>query len=136
MSETISHFVNACEIVDVSRTSYAEITLSRDVNLLKLFQQSYAAWTSYLLPSEPKATSSIISAPTAPTTWEALAPFLEKSGSNAFVRNLVRGVASLHGVAESGITRENKMVDASVRATHKESKWAGEVVGRAGIKRS
>jgi len=136
MSEGISHLVNACEIIDVHEHHMAEVALSRDVNLLKLFRQSYAAWTSDVLPSEPKATSSIISAPTDPTTWETLAPFLEKSGSNAFVRNLVRGVADLYGFAETGVTRENwEAVDASVRLRHKDANWPGEVIGRAGIKR-
>ncbi|WFU80586.1 amidohydrolase family protein [Bradyrhizobium sp. CIAT3101] len=136
MSEAISHFVNACEVIDVHEHHMAEVALSRDVNLLKLFQQSYAAWTGDVLPSEPKATSSIISAATEPTTWERLAPFLEKSGSNAFVRNLVRGVSNLYGVAETGITRENwEAVDTLVRLHHKDAKWPGEVIGRAGIKR-
>ncbi|WP_445220078.1 amidohydrolase family protein [Bradyrhizobium sp. Pa8] len=136
MSEAISQFTNACEVVDVHEHHMPEVALSRDVNLLKLFQQSYAAWTSYVLPSAPKATSSLTSAATEPTTWEAVAPFLEKSGSNAFVRNLVRGVCDLYGVAETGITRENwEAVDASVRLRHKNVNWPGEVIGRAGIKR-
>lgn len=136
MSDGINQFVNACKVVDVHEHHMPEVALSRDVNLLKLFQQSYAAWTNYVLPSEPKATSSMISAATEPTTWEALAPFLEKSGSNAFVRNLVGGIADLYGVADNGITRENwEAVDTSVRLRHKDPKWPSEVIERAAIKR-
>lgn len=136
MSETISDFVNACQVVDVHEHHMPEVAHSRDVNLLKLFQQSYAAWTSHVLPSEPKATTEMVSIPPEPTTWEALAPFLERSGSNAFVRNLVRGVAELYGVADTGITRDNwEAVDASVRLRHKEATWSSEVIGRAAIGR-
>ncbi|MDF0492989.1 MULTISPECIES: amidohydrolase family protein [Bradyrhizobium] len=134
MPESISQFVHACEVIDVHEHHMPEIALSRDVNLLKLFQQSYAAWTSNVLPSEPKADSSMISAAAEPTSWEALAPFLENSGSNAFVRNLVGGIADLYGVDE--ITRENwEAVDASVRLRHKDAKWPGQVIERAAIKR-
>ncbi|MVT53225.1 amidohydrolase family protein [Bradyrhizobium yuanmingense] len=134
MSESISQFVHACEVIDVHEHHMPEIALSRDVNLLKLFQQSYAAWTNNVLPSEPKADSSMISAVAEPTSWEALAPFLENSGSNAFVRNLVGGIADLYGVDE--ITRENwEAVDASVRLRHKDAKWPGQVIERAAIKR-
>ncbi|MGY3033831.1 hypothetical protein ACVIIV_003001 [Bradyrhizobium sp. USDA 4354] len=136
MSDTISDFVNACQVVDVHEHHMPEVVHSPDVNLLKLFQQSYAAWTSHVLPSEPKATIEMVSNPTEPTTWEALAPFLGRSGSNAFVRNLVRGVAELYGVADTGITRDNwEAVDASVRLRHKEATWPSEVIGRAAIGR-
>lgn len=134
MSESISQFVHACEVVDVHEHHMPEVTLSRDVNLLKLFQQSYAAWTSHVLPSEPKADSRMISAATAPTRWEALAPFLENSGSNSFVRNLVAGIAALYNVDE--VTRENwEAVDAAVRLRHNDIKWPGQVIERAVIKR-
>lgn len=136
MSKTMSDFVNACQVVDVHEHHMSEVAHSRDVNFLKLFQQSYAAWTSHVLPSEPKATGDMLSTATEPTTWEALAPFLERSGSNAFVRNLAGGVAELYGVAETGITRDNwEAVDALVRLRHREATWPSEVIGRAAIGR-
>ncbi|MBZ9605533.1 amidohydrolase family protein [Phyllobacterium chamaecytisi] len=136
MSEAIRQVVNSFDVIDVHEHHMPQITLSRDVNLLKLFQQSYAAWTSNVLPSEPKATHDVVSAPTVPTTWEALAPYLENSSSNSFVTNLVRGTVELHGFSEVGITRENwEAVDASVRSRHKEETWPREVIKRAGIGR-
>ncbi|MDI5929552.1 amidohydrolase family protein [Rhizobium leguminosarum] len=136
MSEAIKQVVNLAEVTDVHEHHMPQITLRRDVNLLKLFQQSYAAWTSNVLPSEPKATHDVLSAPTVATTWEALAPFLENSSSNAFVTNLVRGISDLHGFSEVGITRGNwEAVDASVRSRHNEETWPKEVLKRAGISR-
>jgi hypothetical protein len=75
-------------------------------------------------------------APDAPTTWEALAPFLEKSGSNSFVRNLVRAVAELYGNGEPTITRGNwETLDAAVRGHHGQPGWCKEVLHRAGMER-
>ena len=49
-----------------------------------------------------------------------LAPFLEGSGSNSFVRNLVHAVVELHGTGEPEITRDNwQTLDAAVRAAHR-----------------
>ncbi|WP_434733033.1 amidohydrolase [Rhizobium sp. YTUHZ044] len=136
MSEAIKQIVNSSDVIDVHEHHMPEITLSRDVNLLKLFQQSYAAWTHNVSPSEPKATHEVLSAATVPTTWEALTPYLENSSSNAFVTNLVRGVVDLHGSGDFGITRETwEAIDESVRSRHRQTTWAGEVVERAGIRR-
>lgn len=136
MPGSIREFIKTSAVVDVHEHHMPQITLDRDVNLLRLFRQSYAAWTYDVLPSAPKATGEIVSLTNAPTTWEALSPYLERSYSNAFVRNLVRGISQLYQVGEDGITRENwEAVDAAVRAHHKDVKWPGEVVKRAGIRR-
>jgi hypothetical protein len=75
-------------------------------------------------------------AATGATTWEALAPFLENSGANSFVRNLVRAVTELHGAGEPAITRKNwEALDAAVREQHQRADWCGEVLRRAGIER-
>src|SRR6266581_3632001 len=109
MPQSIRDFIAATGVVDVHEHHIPEILLNPEVNLLQLFQQSYAGWTQarpYSLPSETRDSDPMLVA-TGPATWEALAPFLENSGSNSFVRNIVRAVTELHGNGESAITRRN-----------------------------
>src|SRR3989442_14963905 len=109
MPESIREFVANTPIMDVHEHHIPEILLSPEVNLLQLFQQSYAGWTQarpYTLPSERRDTDPMLAA-TGQTTWESLAPFLENSGSNSFVRNLVRAITELYGNGEREITRDN-----------------------------
>jgi uncharacterized protein len=138
MLQSIRDFISATGIVDVHEHHIPEILLNREVNLLQLFQQSYAGWTQarpYTLPSETRDSDPMLVAAGA-TTWEALAPFLENSGSNSFVRNLVRAVTELYGDGEPAITRENwKALDAAVREHHRRPDWCKEVLRRAGIER-
>lgn len=136
MSSTLHEFVAACPLVDVHEHHLPEVFLQRDVNLLQLFQQSYAGWTQarpYPLPSETRDGDPML-AGTPPTTWEALAPFLEHSGSNASVRNLVDAILELHGPGQNQITRHTwEALDTAVRAAHRRPEWTGEVLRRAGI---
>ena len=138
MPETLREFIATTEIVDVHEHHIPEILLHREVNLLQLFQQSYAGWTQarpYTLPSETRDSDPMLVG-SGPTTWKALAPFLENSGSCSFVRNLVRAVTELYGAAEPAITRDNwEALDAAVRQHHKRPDWCPEVVRRAGIER-
>src|SRR2546426_9684806 len=109
MSQSIREFVAATGIVDVHEHHIPDILLNPEVNLLQLFQQSYAGWTQarpYTLPSERRDRDPMLVA-AGPSTWEALAPFLENSGSNSFGRNLVGAITGLHGHGEKAITREN-----------------------------
>ncbi len=97
MTTSIQEYVSTLGIVDVHEHHLPEVTLSREVNLIKLFQQSYAGWTRARpnpLPSERRDKDPMLSDP-GPTTWEALAPYLEESRTNSFVRNLVRGIGVL-----------------------------------------
>src|SRR2546421_5164686 len=90
-------YTGSLSIVDVHEHHIPEILLNSKVNLLQLFQQSYAGWTQarpYPLPSERRDSDPMLS-DSGSTTWEALAPFLEESGSNSFVRNLARGILEL-----------------------------------------
>lgn len=138
MPHPIHDFISSVPIVDVHEHHMPEILLNRDVNLLLLFQQSYAGWTQarpYPLPSEKRDSDPMLVG-TGPTTWESLEPFLEKSGSNSFVRNLVRGITELHGNGETAITRANwESIDASVRRQHQERDWCSQVLQQAGIER-
>lgn len=136
MSSSLHDFVAACPLVDVHEHHLPEVFLQREVNLLQLFQQSYAGWTQarpYPLPSETRDGDPML-AGTPPTSWEALAPFLEHSGSNAAVRNLVDAILELHGAGQEQITRDNwETLDTAVRAAHRRPEWTGEVLRRAGI---
>jgi len=138
MNDSIQKHVASLGIVDVHEHHMPEVLLSRDVNLLQLFQQSYAGWTQarpYPLPSETRESDPML-AVTPPTTWEALAPYLERSGSNSFVRNLVRVISELHGDGATVVTRANwEALDASVREKHRQLQWVTQVLQRAGIER-
>jgi uncharacterized protein len=133
---TIQEFIARIPIIDVHEHHIPDILLNRDVNLLQIFQQSYAGWTQarpYPLPSESREEDPMLAA-TAPTTWEALAPYLEHSGSSSFVRNQVCALCELYEITE--ITRENWWaLDGAVRERHQDPNWPKEVLRRARIER-
>src|SRR5436190_2046134 len=138
MPDSIRDFVMTLPIVDVHEHHIPEVLLNPDLNLLQIFQQSYAGWTQarpYPLPSETRSGDPMLGA--APqTTWEALAPYLENSASNSFVRNLVNALTDLYEISEGQITRENWWaLDAAVRERHQDANWRSEVLGRAKIER-
>jgi uncharacterized protein len=137
-ASTLHDFIAQIPIVDVHEHHIPDILLNRDVNLLQIFQQSYAGWTQarpYPLPSEMRAEDPMLSA-TPATTWEALAPYIENSGSNSFVRNLVNALTDLYTVGEGQITRDNwQSLDTAVREKHRDPNWRHEVLRRANIER-
>lgn len=138
MPTTIHEFIAQIPIIDVHEHHIPDILLNRDVNLLQLFRQSYAGWTQarpYPLPSETREEDPMLAA-TSPTTWDALAPYLENSGSNSFVRNLVVALSELYEIGFREITRENWWaLDGAVRERHQDPNWPAEVLRRARIER-
>ncbi|MSU35626.1 MAG: hypothetical protein EXS36_11040 [Pedosphaera sp.] len=136
MNGSLREFIEHLPILDVHEHHLPEIILQREVNLLQLFQQSYAGWAQvrpYCLPSELRDSDPMLAA-TGPTTWEALAPFLDRSGSNSFVRNLVQAIVELHGSGEPEITRDNwQALDDAVRAAHRRPEWQHELLNKARI---
>jgi hypothetical protein len=138
MKKSFESFINGIGIVDVHEHHMPEVLLNRDVNLIQLFRQSYAGWTQarpYALPSESRDRDPML-AETGPTTWEALAPFLENSGSTMFVRNLVGAVTDLYGDGEPVITRKTwRALDSAVQKHHCRPEWCSQVLQRAGIER-
>jgi hypothetical protein len=136
MKSSIRDHIDAVPIVDVHEHHFPEVLLSTEVNLLRLFRESYAGWTvarPYTLPSEPEL---VFPDPGEATTWESLAPFVVGSSSNSFVRNLVRAVTDLYGSGETEIARDNwQALDAAVREHHARPDWPSEVMRRAGIER-
>lgn len=129
-------YVAGLDVVDVHEHHIPEILERSDVGLLDLFQQSYPGWTQarpYPLPSESRSEDPML-AGSAQTTWEALAPFLEGSGSNAFVRSLVQALSELYELDSEGVTRANwKDLDAEVRRRHRRPEWRRTVLKRARV---
>lgn len=123
-------------MVDVHEHHFPRVLDASDVDLLRLFTESYASWTrgrSFSLPSEAQG-SKPVGLPRVPTTWDALAPYLTESGSNSFVRNLVRVVNELYGDGEGSITQANwERLDARVRQQHAKPHGWREVLDRARI---
>jgi len=138
MPQSLRNFIASIGIVDVHEHHIPEILLNPQVNLVQLFQQSYAGWTQarpYPLPSETRANDPMLE-PTGPASWKALAPFLEQSGTNSFVRNLVGAIIELHGSGDKTITRDNwEKLDASVQEKHQRPDWCPETLRRAGVER-
>src|SRR4051812_20672530 len=136
MLPAIQDYTASVSILDVHEHHIPEILLNPKVGLLQLFQQSYAGWTQsrpYPLPSERRDNDPVLSS-TGSTTWEALAPFLEHSGSNSFVRNLASGILELHSPGDEKITRENwERIDARDREQEAKPFWGAQVLDQAGI---
>ncbi len=138
MRHPIRDFVEALPMTDVHEHHFPKVLDAPDVDLLRLFTESYANWTrgrSFALPSEaldPKPAE----LPRHPTTWQALAPYLTESGSNSFVRNIVRVVTELYGEGEDSITEGNwERLDARVRQQHARPNGWLEILDRARIGR-
>lgn len=132
----ILEFVGREPIVDVHEHHVPATLRDPDVGLLRLLQESYAGWTRqrpYPLEGEK---------PPVPdaerwrhTTWDDLRPYVEDSGSNMFVRNLVRALGELYGLSGEGITARNwKALDDSIRSHHADAGWVRSVLDRARLR--
>ena len=136
MADDLNVFVHAEPVVDIHEHHMPEILNDRDVGLLDLFAQSYAGWTHarpYPLPSEA---ASGYAPPVVPEAagWDEVAAYVDRSGSNAFVRTLVSALTDLYSLGEAGITRDNwESLDADVRRRHADPGWPEQVIARAGI---
>ncbi len=122
--------------MDVHEHHLPETFLNRDVGLLDLLRQSYAGWTEarpYPLPSESREEDPML-ASTGEPRWEDIARFVEGSGSNSFVRNLLAGLDQLYCLNGSGITEGNyRHLDREIRARHADGSWTKEVLRRANV---
>src|ERR1051325_7174606 len=136
MPQSIRHFIAATGIVDVHEHHIPEILLSPDVNLLDLFQQSYAGWTQarpYTLPNETRDVDPMLAA-TPAASWDPLAPYFEKRRSHSLGRNLLSGILELHAPKETAITAKNwKRIDSAVREKHRSKKWVGSVLKKSKV---
>ena len=126
-------------LLDVHEHHIPSVFLADQVNLLTLFQQSYAGWTierPYPLPSENKEEPPMES--TLPTfEWNALTPYLEERGSNHFVRNLVSGILRVHGDPDwTAINQHNwKALNERILKSRKQPDFQAKTLKRAGVDR-
>ncbi len=126
-------------ILDVHEHHIPKIYLSPKVNLLALFQQSYAGWTidrPYPLPSEDR--EEVLLEPTLkPFGWDALRPYLEDRGSNSFVRNVCSGILAVHGDSDwKWIDRDNwETLNQRVQESRLEAGFQSRILSEANISR-
>jgi len=136
MSESLQDYVNELPILDVHEHHIPETFLNREVGLLDLLRQSYAGWTEerpYPLPTETREEDPML-ADSGEARWEEIAGFVEGSGSNSFVRNIVASLDELYDLGGGGVTRENwRDLDREIRRRHGDPMWTGEVMKRARV---
>ena len=130
-------FVARLPVVDVHEHHRPGPLLRRDVGLLDLLNQSYAGWTQarpYPLPCETRGADPMLAAAER-ASWPAIRAYVEDSGSNSFVRNLIHGLSELYDLGSAGITEVNfQALDAEIRRRHASDGWRNEVLDRAGIR--
>ena len=138
MKDDLRAYVMDLPVFDVHEHHMPEILGDGDVGLLGLLWQSYAGWTQarpYPLSSESELADPMPES-IGRANWAEVAKFVEQSGSNSFVRSLIRSLADLYDLGEEGITPENwEGLDAEIRRRHADESWRDEVLDRAGIKR-
>lgn len=123
-------------IVDVHEHHLPEVYSADHVGLLDLLRQSYAGWTQarpYPLPSESREEDPMLAA-SGTVTWEDIRPFLEDSGSNSFVRNLLSGLDELYDLRGEPITQQNwQSLDEEIRRRHSDGNWTAKILEQAGV---
>src|SRR5439155_16688244 len=134
MSGGLRDYVFEQPLYDVHEHHMPEILGDRDVGLLKLFQQSYAGWTQvrpYRVASESEGEAA---AGSPPGSWDDIAAYVERSGSNAFVRTLCSSLSELYELGDGGITQENwEALDGEIRRRRRDPGWAAAVMSKAGV---
>jgi hypothetical protein len=135
MKGALLPFLQEVPVIDVHEHHMPEIILNKDVGLLRLLEESYCGWTQkrpYPLPSEPPVGP--LASASGRGNWADIARFVEGSGTNAFVRNMVRSLAELYDLPEARITEKNWMeLDQKIRLRHADPSWNGIVMDRAHI---
>ncbi len=138
MNRDVYSYIRDLPVFDVHEHHMPELLSNSDVGLLALFRQSYVGWTQarpYTLPSETRAEDPML-APVGPGSWEEIARYLQHSGSNSFVRNLVAALTELYELDQDGITPSNwQDLDREIRRRHADAGWRHEVLDRAHIDR-
>ncbi|HVO39892.1 MAG TPA: amidohydrolase family protein [Spirochaetia bacterium] len=129
MSTTTAPYTDGIPVIDVHEHHMPDTFLKPEVGLLQILQESYAGWT--------RAPSGVTAAAPGRGTWEEIAAYVEGSGTNAFVRNVVQALGELYGLGDRGITRDTwEDLDARIRKNHADPRpWTASVLDRAGIER-
>jgi uncharacterized protein len=129
---SLASFIRDIPVIDVHEHHMTEPLLNRDVGLARLLRESYAGWTQKR-PSLLSVGGAGADAP-AGGGWAEIAPYFEGSGTNAFVRNIVRALQSLHGLKGPSVTERNwAALDSRIRERHADPGWNASVMERAGI---
>jgi hypothetical protein len=136
MKQTLASFISDLPVFDVHEHHMPENLFNKDVGLIQLLEGSYCGWNRklpYPLPLGPASTPDV---PTSgPGTWKDVSWFLQESGTNAFVRNLVGALTDLYDLDTSGITEKNWLtLDTKIRERHADPAWNGAVMDRARVK--
>ncbi len=138
MKDDLRGYIQDLPVFDVHEHHMPETLGNREVGLIDLFWQSYCGWTQarpYPLASE-EAFEDPMFAGVEGGSWDDVVQFVERSGSNAFVRNLLRALTELYDLGPDGVTRQNwQRLDAAVRRRHSDDAWRHEALDRAGIER-
>ena len=135
MSSKLESLIRDIPVIDVHEHHMPPEVPGRETGLLQILEESYAGWTRarpYPLPSEPPVT--LGSGSSSVGTWGDVADFLEGSGSNAAVRNMVRALCELYDLPRGEITRANwEKLDREIRARHADPGWSSSVMDKAGV---
>ncbi len=138
MTDDLRSYVLDLPVFDVHEHHMPEILGNRDVGLIELFWQSYGGWTQarpYPLSSETHFEDPMF-ANVGDGGWKDVARFVEHSGSNSFIRNLIWALTDLYDLGADGVTPENwERLDADIRRRHSDDAWRTEVLDRARIDR-
>lgn len=133
---SLREWIEAEPVFDVHEHHMPELLLRSGIGLRQILAESYAAWTRrrpYPLPSEepPPATEPL----EGPGTWEEdIAPYLEESESNSFVRNVVDALLDIYELRREGLTRDTwSELDRRIRAAHDDPYWPGRILDRARV---
>ena len=135
MSSKLESFLRDIPVIDVHEHHMPPENPGRETGLLQILEESYAGWTQarpYPLPSEPPVTIGAGSGSAG--RWEDVARFVDGSGSNAAVRNMVHALCELYDLPRGEITRANwEKLDREIRARHADPGWSASVMDKAGI---
>jgi len=136
MENNLYRYVMDLPVFDVHEHHMPGMLGNPDVGLLSLLWQSYAGWTQarpYPLSTETDFENPA-DADLGRGSWEEITQFVEHSGSNSFVRNLISALTELYDLGDEGIGPNNwEKLDAEIRRRHGDPAWTGEVLDRAGI---
>lgn len=132
----IGEYVAELPLYDVHEHHMPESLHDRELGLLKLFEQSYAIWTQGRVYGLTPEDEPFAFPPERAGSWEDIEVYLDGSGSNALVTNLVSALTELYDLGSGGITRDNwEALDAEIRLRHAGVGWVDEVIAKANIER-
>jgi len=136
VDQAFETYVKKLPVFDVHEHHMPETVFNKEFGLIQLFEQSYASWSQnrwYPLPGEAPKERTIT--PVGQGRWKDLAEYVEKSGNNTFVRNIIWALRDLFDLGDEGITENNwKEIDQQLQQRRADDTWFASVLDRAYIK--